>query len=209
MKQSYAQNGEDLLIKEYFGTKTGTLLSIGENNGFHLSNVYGLIQDGWRGYLVEPSPSAFDKLAELHKDNGKVVCIAAAVSDYNGVAILHDSGPHLNQGDASLLSTLNEADRNKWQATTDFTEIFVPVISVETLLSKVTHSSIDLISIDTEGNDILILRQLPLVSLKTKLVVIEWNSDDQVLAEMDKIFDGQGFSLLHKNQENVLYAINY
>ncbi len=58
----YSQNNEEQIIIEYFKDFKGHLLDIGANDGLTLSNSRKLIELGWTGDLVEPSPNAFQKL---------------------------------------------------------------------------------------------------------------------------------------------------
>ena len=83
----YSQNNEDIIIQNYFKDFTGRLLSIGENDGVTLSNVRALIEKGWQGDLVEPSPSAYSMLEMLYKDNDNVTTHKLAIADKNGTKI--------------------------------------------------------------------------------------------------------------------------
>ena len=43
-----SQNNEEALVKQYFGTKHGTFIDIGANDGITLSNTYAAAQRGWK-----------------------------------------------------------------------------------------------------------------------------------------------------------------
>ena len=53
--KKYAQNGEDLILDEYFGDRTGRLLDLGANNGHVGSNTLHFFEKGWGGVCIEPS----------------------------------------------------------------------------------------------------------------------------------------------------------
>jgi len=55
----YSQNLEQNYILEYFKDRRGTFIDIGANDGLTLSNTRALVELGWRGVFVEPSPMAF------------------------------------------------------------------------------------------------------------------------------------------------------
>ena len=62
VRGSFAQNGEDLFILDYFKGKVGTYIDIGASHPVRLSNTYLLYQNGWRGVNIEPIPFLFKKI---------------------------------------------------------------------------------------------------------------------------------------------------
>lgn len=171
----YSQNEEELFITKFFNGFTGTLLSIGENDGKTFSNALKLIELGWNAFLVEPSPVAFEKLKLLHQNNPKVFCINKAIGNTNGTITLHESGAHVNGGkDIALVSSLIESETKKWkQSGVNFKAVQVEVLDYKTFADDL---SFDFITIDAEGMDIDILKQIDLSN--TKLICIEWNGLD-------------------------------
>lgn len=202
----YGQNLEDKIVLEYFNGKIGTLLDIGANSGDVLSNSLALIEQGWSGVLVEPSPKAFANLSQLHKGNPYIACIQTAISDFDGEADFFDSGEHLGKGDTSLLSSLDGNEIKRWHNTTTFEPIKVKVEKWETFLQKSPIKHFDFISIDAEGVDITILKQMDLVELGCKCLIIEWNSIQKNKDEIEAIVVPQGFRLLHLNGENLIFV---
>lgn len=200
---TYSQNGEDLIMQKYFEGKTGSILSLGENDGHVLSNAKALIEQGWAACLVEPSPVPFANLVDLHAGNPRVKCFNYAISDYCGMADFFDSGTHLNVGDTGLLSSLSSEEIEKWEESTEFTPIKVRVIDVPTLMGLLPYGIFDAVSIDCEGEDLKILSQLKLREMGTRLIIVEWNSRN--FAAYDKIITEQGLYLLEKNPENLIY----
>ena len=167
----YKQNKEQEYILEYFKDFKGTLLDIGANDGKTFSNSLALIEQGWNAVLVEPSPCTFEKLKKLHNDRENVICINAAVGETYGKMKFYESGHHLkDKSDYALLSTLDPNETLKWRrAGIEFKEIEVDVITMD----EVGHN-FDFITIDAEGLDIEILKQIDLTH--TSLLCIEWNS---------------------------------
>lgn len=204
----YSQGKEDEVIQEYFNGKIGTLLSIGENNGKDLSNSLALIENGWDALLVEPSSKVYPDMCGLHLHIDNVYCLNVAVSDFNGKAKFFDSGTHLQKNDQALLSSLNKRETEKWRKTTDFTETEVDVVDFKTLLNLSPYKEFSFISIDAEGNDLLILKQMNLEELKCKCICIEWNSVQSVLEEIVSYCSQYGLSnVLLKNAENIILSI--
>lgn len=208
MQQYYGQSQEDKIALDYFGDEKISLLSVGENDGQVLSNVRALILKGSYGTLVEPAPKAFAALQGLYKENNKIHLINAAISDYNGDADFFDSGTHLNQGDTSLLSSLNKNETLKWRATTTFEPIKVKVITYKDLLQISKYKQFDFISLDAENEDLKILLQMDLKQLRCRMICAEHNSDQNVFALMKSICEQQGLTeMLLKNAENIIMAV--
>lgn len=201
----YSQNNEEKIISDYFGEISGRLLSIGENDGKTFSNSRALMERGWRGVLVEPAPGAFKKLEELYQENIRAFLIRAAVADYNGETLLHDSGPHLpDRSDRSLLSTIKPEEKKRW-TNVKFEPVKVEVITVAEIYYRSNFVKFDFITIDAEGMDMVILSQINLSN--TKLLCIEWNGDENIKNQIIGYCAGFGIKkTLSLNLENIILA---
>lgn len=204
----YTQNEEEKYILEYFaGQNHGTLLSIGENDGKTFSNALKLLELKWTGVLVEPSPSAFEKMKQLHTElNSDVLCICAAIGGSNKRVILHESGPHLkDKSDFSLLSTTKPSEMDRWNGRVEFNPIEVDQITFEELTKISGTSKFDFISIDAEGMDIEILKQINLSD--TKMICIEWNGKHIAKDEIIEYCAFYGIKQeIYINEENIILA---
>jgi len=205
---TYSQNGEDLVVKSYFGDFKGTLLSIGENDGIKFSNAFALIRSGWEALLVEPSNNVFPELKELHTLNDKVICVQVAIGNENGEVAFYDSGiEEIHGGAKSLLATMSVPDKAKWEKVVDFTETKVNVVTFKELLKTTSYKTFDFISIDAEGFDVDILKQMDLVYLQCKAVCIEHNGNENALKEIEDICRAAGLNnQLLKNAENIIWV---
>lgn len=203
----YSQNQEQKHILDFFKDTKGTLLSIGENDGKTFSNSLALIELGFSAVLVEPSPIAYKKLTELHKHRqSQVICINAAIGESVGKAILYESSHHLSdKSDVALLSSLKESETEKWKKSgVDFKEEEVDVITyklVKTILDSETE--FDFITIDAEGYDLEILKQIDLTSVK--LLCIEWNSKKEIKNAILEYTSRFGMdNIIYESTENLL-----
>lgn len=203
MLNDYSQYGEGRVINHYFNGVTGTLLSIGENDGRTLSNVLGLIENGWAAHLVEPSEIAFKKLKELHKDNNLVQCYNFAITETDGRFDFYDSDSHLNTGDTSLLSTLVKSETNKWTKQ-KFEKKTISGMAFNSFIKSAQITNIDLISIDCEGMDYDILKQINPSALGVKMLCVEYNNvNESLFADYMKSF---GYKLHYKNYCNLIFV---
>ena len=197
----YSQNAEEEIILKYFNGKIGTYISIGENDGVTLSNVRKLSELGWTGINVEPSPNAFKMLVENTKQFKKVKNYNFALGETNGKVKFYDCETHLNKGDFGLLSTMVESEKNRWTKE-KFNEIEVQSFRWKTFLNRLSIKTFDFISMDIEGMEVSLLKQMDLRS--TSLVCLEWNSKPEVKVEFDKLMIG--FKIIYTSPENLIYA---
>lgn len=198
---AYSQNAEEQIIVEYFGDTKGTFISIGENDGITLSNVRRLMELEWKGVCLEPSPKAFATLKENTKPFKNVRCYNFALGARNGKTEFYDSGAHLNDDDHGLLSTMVHSEMNRWNGM-KYTKMQVQCFRWKTFLNRIAVKEFDMISLDAEGMDLEILKQINLNF--TKLLCIEWNSNPELKAEYDKLT--QGFQIIYTSAENLIYA---
>lgn len=192
----YSQNNEESIILSLTGDN-GTFIDIGAYDGVTFSNTRALLDKGWRGYLIEPSPSVIPALWKNMKDfHHRVVIIESALTpSYDGEIELHDSG-----GDA--VSTTLISHRTKWSNHATFTTSTVKAISIETLFNR-TRYGCDFINIDVEGGNLDILLSLPMQKLnKLSLVCVE---HDYHYDKMINFMKGYGFAEVHRNGENLIF----
>lgn len=200
----YSQSGEEQVILNYFKDyQSGTFLSVGENDGQTLSNVRALALTGrFCGTMIEPSPKAFFKLKQLYNETkGCFYLYNFALGSHNGNIKFFDSGTHLNKGDVALLSTANESELKRFPGT-QYEEIEVKVFRWKTALNRFAIKKYDFVSIDAEGFDLEILKQIDLTDMKC--LCIEWNSDNNLKIEFENIM--QGFKIIYTSGENLIFA---
>jgi FkbM family methyltransferase len=204
---SFAQNREDILISEYFGNYNGTLLDIGSNDGLTFSNSRLLILKGWSACLVEPSDWAFNELVDLYDKTtyaSRVSLLNYAIGQTSGVHRFYESDTLLNKQDKALVSTLHQSEIDRWEGKVKFKETEISVITFEELLTYMPLQPIDFISIDCEGEDLAILKQIDLDRIGCKCVCVEFNGvNEQAYWDVMRLFE---FKLLHKNGENLIYV---
>jgi len=202
--KSYAQNKEDQFIANYFGDHKGTLLSIGENDGLTFSNVRALLENGWYGHLVEPS-GVFYALKRLYIGNEKVQCYNVAIGLEQGIVDFYESGAHVPNGtDKALVSTLNFNETQRW-TNVDFHKIKVNVVPFAFLWEMTDFAQFDFISIDAEGYDLDILEQIDLAAVGCKCLIIEHNSNKDLIDAYKGYCRNFGLVGVLENAENIIF----
>lgn len=193
-----SQLGQDRIVDEYLrGKRDGVFVDVGAYDGVTFSNTLLLERDrGWTGICIEPLPDVF---AELRR-NRRCVCVQACMGnreepavDFLNVAsaavstrmlsgVLSEYDPrHLRRVDAEL----NSAGGSK-------SVIQVPMRHLHGLLLEHGIGTVDYLSIDTEGSELLILRSTILSEIGNPCITVENNYDDPAI---DAVLRAQGYRL--------------
>ena len=194
----YSQNQEEAVILAYFSSPTGKLLDIGAFDGEMFSNTRQLLEDGWSGVMVEPSPVNFVKLMEAtdHLSERLQLWNVALVPGKSGPVTWYDSC-----GDA--VSTLSEAHLLKWSQHGEWRRLYINALHVMEFFERV-GTDFDMLSLDVEGINYDILMAMPYDLLNSlKLICIEY---DNKMQEITDYLKGFGFKIVHRNGENLIFV---
>lgn len=208
--KDYSQHFEQKVITDYFGNFVGTLLDIGANDGVTFSNSRALLELGWYGVLVEPSEKTFGKLVEnCQPFTGKVMLHNVGIADHCGQAPFFESGGLIG-GDHSLVSSMKEEETERWKKKSkpedpivEFNKTTIPVIDFATLLKNSGNPQFDFITIDVEGMELEILKQIDFNTIGCTLICIEYNGKPDMAEAYDKLIP---YPVLHKNKTNIIYG---
>lgn len=195
----YSQNNEQNYIVDYFkNSYPSTFLDIGAYDGIDLSNTRALMELGWNGVCVEPNDTIFEKLKQNTKDFTGVECYKVAIGETNEEKTFYQNDTYY--------STLSTGDMYKWAgAGMHFTESKIQVVTFETFLQQSKYKLFDFITIDAEGFDFAILKQMDLIDLGCKMICIEHNSENT--QEYFSILKKYNMNIMHVNPENIIAAI--
>jgi len=192
----YSQNNEELFIVNYFKNYIGRFLDIGAYDGKTFSNTYKLVELGWSGICIEPSPIIFKKLVDLHKTNTNIINIQVAISKNKGNSIFYESN-----GDA--VSTLDINHKNKWEngSSSKFTKMIVETTTMLDIFTIYGYN-FDFINLDVESLNMDIFYQFDFNLLKNlKLICIE---HDNKISEIINTLSSYGFTEITRNGENII-----
>lgn len=200
----HSQNREEEVILDYFKDFTGTFLDVGANDGETLSNTRALALNGWCGVLIEPSPKAFRKLKSLYEGSKKgcFYLYECALGNTNGKIILHESGALLGTEDVGLVSSLDKEEIKRFSRTVQYEDVEVKVFRWKTFLNRLYTKTFDMISIDIEGLEVDVLKQMDLKDVK--LICVETNGNLEKKKVLDDLL--QGFKVIYTSPENLIYV---
>ncbi len=197
---NYSQNDEQAVITAYFGSNVGHFLDIGAYDGVKLSNTRALLENGWTGVLVEPSPMVFPQLMANTVDyQDKVTLVnAAIVTETTDPVEFWDS-----MGDA--ISTTDPKHLEKWKSHQSWRKFWIMPLRAQKFC-MVFGFDFDFVTIDVEGQNLNVLRSLPLGNFdKMKMLCVEFDNDaDKIIQWVTGL--GIGMKLVHRNAENLIFA---
>jgi FkbM family methyltransferase len=145
----------------------GFFIELGANDGITQSNT-ALFEffRGWKGLLIEPSRDKYEECCK-NRPNSIVKNFACVSNEYTEDTINGD----FNGG---LMSSVNGSRSNSSSL------VSVPTITLEKLLDEYTSHGqvIDLLSLDTEGYELPILKGLNLSKYRPRYMLIEIYTKD-------------------------------
>ena len=200
----YTQNDEEKVILDFFNGKIGTFADIGANDGITFSNTRKLLELGWKGIFVEPSPAAYFRLKDNIEKYEDAYCYNFAIGEHNHDTTFKQSGAILGS-DVGLVSTFVDEEMNRFKHVTSYVDMPVRVFRWKTFYNRLRIKNFDFFSIDVEGMEAIILKQLDKVDYNgAQLVCVEWNSKPENRVEYDKYLSK--FKVIHTTAENLIYA---
>lgn len=207
--QSYAQLGEDVVVKKIFNTmkiEKPTFLDIGAFHPFQLSNTALLYERGSRGINVEPNPARFPLFLE-HRPEDKNLQIGVTVNggEQDYCVMSSDTLNTFSKEEAEKMVKQNKS--LKWLHT-----IKRPTLTITELLKK--HCSgvfPDFLNLDTEGTEIALLESIDWSGSTPKVICVEsaeYSTKGAPLHrdEVDVLLKSHGYISMCQNFLNTIFV---
>lgn len=177
-------SGEEAFIKNHFSKlNTGVIFDIGANIGNYTKNIFKISPNS-KIYAFEPHPITYKKLT-MSVDSKNFYPFNLAVGSKNSELQLYDYEDQDGSPHASVYKDVIE-DIHKGKSVIHT----IKVIRLDTFLEKQDIKTIDLLKIDTEGNELNVLKGLGhwLVKGQIKAIHFEFNEMNVVSRSFFKDF---------------------
>ena len=168
-------------IGSIYKKDTFFFIQIGANDGIlHDPINYYINKYKWKGIFVEPVNQYFDKLKKTYAKNEGLFFENSAISDHNEkkkiYKVKEDTKHVANwyQGIASF--DKNSLLRHKYafpEIEKFIEEQTVDCVTFQYLINKYDVKKIDFLCIDVEGYEMVIIKQLPALNIKPKVIYYE------------------------------------
>jgi len=169
-KRSYSQCGEDLIMQYIFRLRniySPTFIDIGANDPYFLNNTAIFYELGSRGLNIEANPDLMKNLNELRPDDLNLNV---------GIGSMEDEIDFYRMSDPTL-STFIRQECDKYISTGRYQLIDTVKVNVTTITNLVNQyfdgMYPDLLTIDTEGMDLDILRTMSFGKNSPKVICVE------------------------------------
>ena len=172
-----SQAGEDYQIWRLLAFKRdGFFVDVGAYDGVRGSNTYGLERLGWQGILVEANPVAAER-CQINRPGSRVVHAAVGGCGAQGLVSFNVVTGDI---DADMLSYMNSDERHGEmirRANGRVKRVQVPFRSLNDILdANGAPRDIDLLSVDIEGQELLVVEGLDWNRFTPAVIVVEANS---------------------------------
>jgi FkbM family methyltransferase len=200
-REYFSQFGEDKVIRlltRVFWFTPKVIIDIGANDGWSWSNSRKLILNGWSAHLIEPIPKFYGIAKGHYLDFPKVQVYQLAISNVDGE---FDFFIHENES-TDLLQMGSSLIQNSLPSHS-FSQIKVQVREINNFIASCKiESQIGIMSLDTEGNDELILKSLDFFTYQPFIFVIEVAEGNYEIAKFMKL---QNYHFLTRSVANEIY----
>ena len=200
MRQSYSQEGEDLILLRFFENKIkGFYIDVGAYHPKRFSNTYVFYKKGWNGVNIDARPKSMKLFNRLRPRDINIEC--GIGKEFGTLTYYEFDEPALN-GFSDNLSL--DRDTNTEYEIVRKTP--VDVYPLDYILDSNLKDSqeIDFMSIDVEGFDLMVLESNNWQKYRPKLILIESlnnGSDD----EIGNFLSGKGYAFFAKTINTYFY----
>lgn len=164
MHSAYSETGEDMIVSQLFSKKVGKFLDIGSGQPVIGNNTFLLYKRGWSGVCVDPQmhmSHAYKFLRSRDKYINKPVGESKKVIFYDL------SNPLLSTTDYSVAKFhINNGMKHS--------EKVLSPIAIRDLLDPIISSNSNfLLSLDVEGSELDIIKEIDFVKQRPRVILIE------------------------------------
>lgn len=146
-------SGEQFFLKKYLSGKNGVVIDVGANEGNYSAEVLDFNQSV-NVYAFEPHPVTYQRLSEKFNGRSRIKIVNKGLSDTSGFLELYDYENKNGSSHASLYSEVITEIHGAGKAVSHK----VSLITLDKFIDENGIDIIDLLKIDTEGNELKVLR---------------------------------------------------
>ncbi|WP_342071495.1 FkbM family methyltransferase [Yoonia algicola] len=198
---SSAITGERAFLRKYLPNKTGVLIDVGANKGEYSTDALAL-NKSLRIFAFEPHPKTFKELAEVVEGYPTMTAINKGVSCTTGKLELFD----YSDKDGSQHASLFKEVITDIHGAEGFVSHQVDLVTLDQFVSENSITEISLLKIDTEGNELEVLKGAKdtLAKGMIKAIHFEFNEMNVIsrtfFKDFEKILNGYKFFRLLPNE---------
>ncbi len=203
-----SQTGEDLILETLMPQKrNGFFVDVGANHPIKFNNTFLFHNKGWTGINIEPNPSKINLFKILRRNDMNI----------NMGVGLEKSEMDFYVLKPSTLSTFDKKSADEYQKMGHVLHktIKVPIIPLSEILNSYAHNrEIDLLSVDTEGYDMEVLKSNDWKKFRPNFIILETLEyrEGRAGKKLNDIYDPYmnelGYSKVADTHINTIYEKN-
>jgi FkbM family methyltransferase len=210
-RTSYAQQGEDLVVKslcDHHGVILRTYLDIGANDPILGNNTYLFYLDGARGVLVEPNPLHCGRLRSVRpRDTILEAGIGPreeTLADYYMIGDADHDGGDCNTFSKADADRFVAESKGRWR----ILEVRkMPLVSVNRVMEESFGGAPDFLSTDTEGLDLDIVRSLDFDRFRPAIICAEVLAEaGRIESRIPELMTSRGYSMRGSTGVNAIFV---
>ena len=201
----WSQEGEDILVKRIFANKkNGFYVDIGAHHSSRLSNTYKLYKENyWNGVNIDPSLSSY---LDLKKKRKRDININVGISDKKEILKFY----YFNEGALNTFS-LKKKNQLKLNYKLKKTER-IQCQKLSDILDGCLKNNIkiDLLTIDTEGHDLKVLKSNNWNKYLPDYIIVEISSstlDEIIKHSITKFLNKRQYRIYSKLHKSVIFKL--
>lgn len=200
----YAQDGEDIILKEYLsGKENGFYVDIGAHHPMRFSNTHLFYKKGWKGINIDAMPGSMKLFNKIRKRD---VNLEIGISEKEDISTYYMfNEPGLN-GFSKELSIERDSDKNYKIIGKKEIKTFPLSIILDKYLQK--NQKIDFMNIDVEGLDLQVLKSNNWDKYKPEFVLVEITNTDLNKIQKDPTYiylTEKGYKLVAKTYRTCIF----
>jgi len=188
-RKTYAMDGEDLVIADYFkNKKKGFYVDVGCYHPIHRNNTFLLHKKGWNGINIDIHSFSIELFKYLRPND---LNYNFAISDKKEIINMYF------QKELSQLSTI-DFDQAKKSLQGPIKEKKIQSFSLDEVFkfSNLENKKVDLLDIDVEGSDFKVLKGLSFEKANPELICIEIHDKNLKESETYKFLINLNYELI-------------
>jgi FkbM family methyltransferase len=175
-KQSYSQQGEDLIVEslaDFLRIQKLSYLDVGAADPIRMNNTYRFYEKKLSGVLVEPNPACCQRLRAT-RPRDKVINAGIGFTDQKEADYYIIGGGVYSED----LNTFSKKQVDSYKAKSNGISLIekvvrMPLVDINNLMEEHFHGAPHFISIDTEGVDLEILRTINFSRFRPSILCVE------------------------------------
>ena len=161
----------------------GVYIEAGANDGITQNNTYLLEKSGWSGFLIEPSPIAYQELVKNRPNNRNYNVALTSSNEIRKIAGTFTTGSLMASADVSLkyrdhkpTNRLVLQFRNFLGLKNKISLLDVPATTISEILIQNKVDSVDIFVLDVEGYELEVLKGMG--EFRPRILIVETQEND-------------------------------